>query len=31
MNPIFTQVGAGFASEARSDEGTYWTMLFGAP
>ncbi|VVO80926.1 CAP domain-containing protein [Pseudomonas fluorescens] len=31
MNPIFTQIGAGFASEARSDEGTYWTMLFGAP
>ncbi|WP_282358425.1 CAP domain-containing protein [Pseudomonas sp. PS01303] len=31
MNPMFTQVGAGFASEARSDEGVYWTMLFGAP
>lgn len=30
MNPMFTQVGAGFASEARSDEGVYWTMLFGA-
>ena len=27
---MFTQVGAGFASEARSDEGVYWTMLFGA-
>ncbi|WP_445178834.1 CAP domain-containing protein [Pseudomonas sp. McL0111] len=31
MNPMFTQVGAGFASEARSDEGVYWTMVFGAP
>lgn len=31
MNPMFTQVGAGYASEARSDEGVYWTMLFGAP
>lgn len=31
MNPMFTQVGAGFASEARSDDGVYWTMLFGAP
>ncbi|WP_277758307.1 CAP domain-containing protein [Pseudomonas sp. A34-9] len=30
MNPMFTQVGAGFASEARSDEGVYWTMVFGA-
>ncbi|MGE8067736.1 CAP domain-containing protein [Pseudomonas sp. NPDC089569] len=31
MNPIFTQVGAAFATDARSDEGVYWTMLFGAP
>ncbi|BCX67639.1 CAP domain-containing protein [Pseudomonas izuensis] len=31
MNPMFTQVGAGFATQARSDEGVYWTMLFGAP
>jgi uncharacterized protein YkwD len=31
MNPMFTQVGAGFASESRSDEGVYWTMVFGAP
>ncbi|MBC3207574.1 CAP domain-containing protein [Pseudomonas sp. SWRI111] len=31
MSPIFTQVGAGFASESRSDKGVYWTMLFGAP
>jgi uncharacterized protein YkwD len=30
MNPMFTQVGAGYATEARSDEGIYWTMLFGA-
>ncbi|WP_077049126.1 CAP domain-containing protein [Pseudomonas sp. KK4] len=31
MNPMFTQVGAGYATEARSDEGVYWTMMFGAP
>ncbi|MFY0731662.1 CAP domain-containing protein [Pseudomonas sp. NFX15] len=31
MNPMFTQVGAAYASNARSDEGVYWTMLFGAP
>ncbi|WP_085583304.1 MULTISPECIES: CAP domain-containing protein [unclassified Pseudomonas] len=31
MNPMFTQVGAGFASDVRSDQGVYWTMLFGAP
>ncbi|MBZ9784657.1 CAP domain-containing protein [Pseudomonas sp. REP124] len=30
MNPMFTQVGAGYATEARSDEGVYWTMVFGA-
>jgi uncharacterized protein YkwD len=30
MNPMFTQVGAAFATDARSDEGVYWTMLFGA-
>ncbi|WP_371367038.1 CAP domain-containing protein [Pseudomonas sp. QL9] len=31
MNPMFTQVGAAYASNARSDEGIYWTMVFGAP
>ncbi|HEF4759641.1 TPA: CAP domain-containing protein [Pseudomonas putida] len=31
MNPMFTQVGAGYATQARSDDGVYWTMLFGAP
>jgi uncharacterized protein YkwD len=31
MSPQFTQVGAGFANNARSDKGIYWTMLFGAP
>jgi uncharacterized protein YkwD len=30
MNPMFTQVGAAYAADARSDEGVYWTMLFGA-
>ncbi|MCF4994766.1 CAP domain-containing protein [Pseudomonas syringae] len=29
MNPMFRQVGAGFASDARSDNGVYWTMVFG--
>ena len=31
MNPMFTQMGAAYASDARSDRGVYWTMLFGAP
>ncbi|XEG75253.1 CAP domain-containing protein [Pseudomonas sp. abacavir_1] len=31
MNPLFTQVGGAYASEARSDQGVYWTLLFGAP
>lgn len=31
MNPMFTQVGAAFAANSHSDEGVYWTMLFGAP
>ena len=30
MNPMFTQVGAGYAAQARSDKGVYWTMVFGA-
>jgi uncharacterized protein YkwD len=30
MNPMFTQVGADFATDTRSNEGVYWTMLFGA-
>ncbi|MNQ81546.1 Cysteine-rich secretory protein family protein [compost metagenome] len=31
MNPMFTQVGAAYAANSRSDSGIYWTMLFGAP
>lgn len=31
MNPLFTQAGAAYASAARSDEGIYWTLIFGAP
>lgn len=31
MNPMFTQVGAAYASDSRSDAGIYWTMVFGAP
>jgi len=27
---MFTQVGAGYAADARSDKGVYWTMVFGA-
>jgi uncharacterized protein YkwD len=30
MNPMFTQVGAAYATDARSDQGVYWTMVFGA-
>ncbi|MBU6957013.1 CAP domain-containing protein [Pseudomonas sp. CVAP len=30
MNPMFTQVGAAYAANSRSDNGIYWTMLFGA-
>jgi uncharacterized protein YkwD len=30
MNPMFTQVGAAYAMDARSDQGVYWTMMFGA-
>ncbi|SDH59659.1 CAP domain-containing protein [Pseudomonas panipatensis] len=29
MNPLFTQVGAGYATDSRSDHGVYWTMDFG--
>ncbi|WP_166359703.1 CAP domain-containing protein [Pseudomonas akapageensis] len=31
MNPMFTQVGAAYAANSRSDKGVYWTMVFGAP
>ncbi|ROM79106.1 hypothetical protein BK654_06975 [Pseudomonas brassicacearum] len=31
MNPMFTQVGAAYATDSRSDAGVYWTMVFGAP
>ncbi|MFY1667586.1 CAP domain-containing protein [Pseudomonas sp. Pseu.R1] len=31
MNPMFTQVGAAYATNTRSDLGIYWTMVFGAP
>ena len=31
MDPIFTQVGAAYATNQRSGEGIYWTMDFGAP
>ena len=31
MNPMFTQVGAAFAENSRSDNSVYWTMVFGAP
>ncbi|WP_024644553.1 CAP domain-containing protein [Pseudomonas syringae] len=31
MNPMFTEVGAAYATGANTDYGVYWTMLFGAP
>ncbi len=31
MNPMFTQMGAAYATGARSELGIYWTMVFGAP
>ncbi|WP_249673264.1 CAP domain-containing protein [Pseudomonas abieticivorans] len=31
MNPMFTQVGAAYAADTRSELGIYWTMMFGAP
>ncbi|MFC5698037.1 CAP domain-containing protein [Pseudomonas sp. GCM10022186] len=31
MNPRFTHVGAAYASQTRSENGIYWTMMFGAP
>lgn len=31
MNPMFTQMGAAYATNTRSDLGIYWTMVFGAP
>lgn len=31
MNPQFREMGAGYASDPKSDAGIYWTALFGAP
>ncbi|RMT75545.1 putative transmembrane protein [Pseudomonas savastanoi pv. nerii] len=31
MNPMFTEVGAAYATATNADCGVYWTMLFGAP
>ncbi|KOG02589.1 Allergen V5/Tpx-1 related protein [Pseudomonas syringae pv. aceris] len=31
MNPMFTEVGAAYATATHADYGVYWTMLFGAP
>jgi len=31
MNPAFTEMGAAFATDARSEYGVYWTQAFGAP
>ncbi|EGH32461.1 Allergen V5/Tpx-1 related protein [Pseudomonas syringae pv. japonica str. M301072] len=31
MNPMFTEVGAAYATATNADYGVYWTMLFGAP
>jgi len=31
MNPMFTQMGAAYATDSGSNAGIYWTMVFGAP
>jgi uncharacterized protein YkwD len=31
MNPAFSDMGAAFAVDARSEMGVYWTQAFGAP
>jgi uncharacterized protein YkwD len=31
MNPQFTELGASYAVDPKSDAGIYWTALFGAP
>ena len=31
MNPAFTEMGAAFAVDAKSEMGVYWTQAFGAP
>jgi uncharacterized protein YkwD len=31
MNPVFTEMGASFAFDPKSEMGVYWTQVFGAP
>lgn len=31
MNPTFSELGAAYANDPKSDAGIYWTALFGAP
>jgi uncharacterized protein YkwD len=31
MNPQFSELGAAYATDPKSDAGVYWTALFGAP
>lgn len=31
MNPQFSELGAGYAVDPKSDAGIYWTAVFGAP
>ncbi|WP_349617376.1 CAP domain-containing protein [Azotobacter salinestris] len=31
MNPQFSELGAAYAADPKSDAGIYWTALFGAP
>ena len=31
MNPDFTELGAAYAVDPKSDAGIYWTGLFGSP
>ncbi|MNH22692.1 Cysteine-rich secretory protein family protein [compost metagenome] len=31
MNPQFSELGAAYAVDPKSDAGIYWTAMFGAP
>jgi uncharacterized protein YkwD len=31
MNPLFRELGAGYAIDPKSDAGIYWTAMFGTP
>jgi uncharacterized protein YkwD len=31
MSPLFSELGAAYASDPKSDAGIYWTAVFAAP